>query len=139
MRKSFVVWEDRFCIGVETVDNQHKGLFAMTNDLHEACMGTGATERFKDVLQKTVSYIGVHFSTEEKIMQETKDPNYEEHQHQHDFFVKKVIEEAARLEEGGTDAPEIFMNFLRDWISNHVTVTDKKIGQHIAAQKEAVF
>jgi len=138
MKKPFVIWDDRFSIGVETVDEQHKGLFALTNDLYDACHGEGnvATEHFKDTLQKAVSYVAMHFSTEENIMQKTADPNYEEHQKEHDIFVRKVMKEAANLEQGGADAPEVFMNFLRDWISKHVTGTDIKIGQHIADQKQ---
>jgi len=138
MNQPFVEWNDRFSIGVETVDEQHKGLFTLTNDLYDACQREGgvATEHFKSVLQKAVNYVAMHFSTEEKIMQKTEDPNYEDHQKEHDLFVKKVMKEAVGLDQGGDDAPEIFMNFLRDWISNHVTGTDIKIGQHIADQKE---
>jgi len=137
MKQPFVMWDDRFSIGVETVDEQHKGLFALTNDLYVACQENGvATEQFKGVLQKAVSYVAMHFSTEEKIMQKTNDPNYEEHQKEHDVFVKKVMKEAAYLDQGGDDAPVVFMTFLRDWISQHVTGTDIKIGQHIASQRE---
>ena len=139
MNQPFVIWEDRFSIGVDIVDEQHKGLFALTNDLYDACRGDGggvATDHFKEVLQKAVSYVAMHFSTEEKLMQQTNDPNYDEHQKEHDVFVRKVMREAAHLDQGGDDAPEAFMNFLRDWISQHVTGTDIKIGQHIASQRE---
>ena len=136
MKEPFVIWDDRFSIGIEAVDKQHKGLFALTNDLHDACQGTGAGDHFKDVLQKAVSYVAMHFSTEEKIMQKTNDPNYSAHQTEHDLFVRKVMEEAANLDQRGDDAPELFMNFLKGWISEHVTGTDIKIGQHIASQKE---
>jgi len=138
MNQPFVVWDDRYSIGVETVDEQHKGLFALTNDLYEACQGSGAvaSEHFKGVLQKAVSYVAQHFSTEEEIMKKTDDPGYDEHQKEHDLFVRKVIKEASALEQGGEDAPMVFMNFLRDWIAKHVTGTDIKIGQHIEALKK---
>jgi len=138
MSQRFVVWDDRYSIGVETVDNQHKGLFALTNDLYDACQESGAAagEHFKEVLQKAVSYVALHFGTEEEIMKKIDDPNYEEHQKEHDLFVRKVIKEASALEQGGKDAPMVFMNFLRDWIAKHVTGTDIKIGQHIENLKE---
>jgi len=138
MKKPFVVWDDKYSIGVQTVDEQHKGLFNLTNDLYDACQGNDvdAKEHFKEVLQNAVSYVAHHFSTEEQIMKQTADPNYASHQQEHDAFVNKVMEDAASLEDGDDDAPEVFMNFLRDWISKHVTGTDIKIGQHIAALKE---
>jgi len=138
MKKQFVVWSDQFSIGVKAIDEQHKGLFALTNDLYDACQEKGgvAVEHFKGVLQKAVGYVAMHFSTEETIMKNTRDPNYNSHKKEHDLFVKKVMKEANNLAQGGSDAPEIFMNFLRDWISKHVTNTDIKIGQHIAGLRE---
>ena len=137
MKQPFVVWDDRYSIGVESVDEQHKGLFDLTNDLYDACQGSyaAAIENFKEVLQKAVSYVLEHFNNEENIMKKTNDPNYEAHQAEHGLFVKNVMKEAASLGGGDDEAPELFVNFLRDWISNHVTVTDIKIGQHIAALK----
>jgi len=128
----FVEWDDKYAIGVEAVDAQHKGLFELTNKLHEACLKSGgASEHFKDALQKAVSYVALHFGTEERIMQKTADPGYDEHKREHDLFVKKVLAEAARLKVGERDAPRAFMEFLKAWISKHVTVTDAKIGRHV--------
>ena len=137
MKQAFVTWEDRFSIGVDIVDEQHRGLFNLTNDLYDAYWEDGgvAAEYFKEVLQKAVSYVLEHFNNEENIMKKTNDPNYEAHQAEHGLFVKNVMKEAASLGGGDDEAPELFVNFLRDWISNHVTVTDIKIGQHIAALK----
>jgi len=138
MKQPFVVWSNQYSVGVQTIDEQHKGLFALTNDLYDACQEEGGieTDHFKDILQKAVSYVAMHFSTEEKIMLKIGDPNYENHQNEHDIFVKKVMKEAANLNQGGEDTPGIFMNFLRDWISKHVMGTDVRIGQHIAVLKE---
>jgi len=137
MGQSFVVWDDRYSIGVDVVDEQHKGLFNLTNDLHDACGGSNeaAKEHFKEVLQKAVGYVSLHFSTEENIMQKTNDPGYGEHKKEHDLFVQKVLAEAANLDKGGNDAPRVFVNFLRDWISKHVTGTDVGIGRHVAGLK----
>ena len=137
MKEPFVVWDDKYSIGIETIDEQHKGLFALTNELHDACGEKGGvcSEHFKEALKKAVNYVALHFSAEEDIMQETNDPYYDEHKSEHDLFVKKVVREAAQLEQAGDDAPEVFMNFLRTWISEHVTGTDIKIGRHIAALK----
>ena len=133
MKQPFAIWDDRYSIGIKIVDDQHKELFAIANDLYDACQGANAvtTEHFKEVLQKAVNYVALHFSTEERIMKKTNDPEFEMHQTEHDMFVKKVMEEAAGLNHGDEDAPELFMTFLRNWISDHVTGTDIKIGQHV--------
>ncbi|MCL2599967.1 MAG: bacteriohemerythrin [Treponema sp.] len=136
MKTPFVVWQDRYSIGIEEIDEQHRGLFALTNDLYDACQdgGTVLGKHFQETLQKAVTYVTMHFNAEERIMTETRDPNFESHQQEHDDFVKKVMEEASKLETG-VATPQAFMEFLRDWISIHVTGTDVKIGQHVASLK----
>jgi len=47
VKQPFVVWDDRFSIGIGTVDDQHKGLFTLTNDLHDAYQKTDTVEHFK--------------------------------------------------------------------------------------------
>ena len=137
MKGQFVEWDDRYAVGVATIDGQHMELFRFTNDLYDACQqnDAGVTKQFKETLQKAVRYVAEHFRTEEQIMQQTKMPELEAHKSEHDLFVRKVMKEAANLDGGGGDAPELFVRFLKDWISSHVTATDVKIGEHIARQK----
>ncbi|MCL2602463.1 MAG: bacteriohemerythrin [Treponema sp.] len=138
MKQLFVEWNDQYSVGVQTIDEQHKGLFALTNELNDARQEhcTATSECFKEILQKAISYIALHFTTEEKIMQKIDDPDYESHKVAHDLFVKKVMEEEANFNRGVPNTPEIFMRFLRDWIADHIICTDIKIGQRIAALKK---
>jgi hemerythrin-like metal-binding protein len=137
VEKQFVVWDDKYSIGVKDVDEQHKELFKLTNELYEACTsrGAAAVEHTKSALQKAVSYVVMHFSMEESLMERFSDPNFESHKEEHDLFVREVIKDAANLEQMGEEASVAFMNFLKGWISKHVTGTDIKIGHHIAALK----
>ncbi|MCL2382168.1 MAG: bacteriohemerythrin [Treponema sp.] len=139
MRQPFVAWDDKYAIGVQSIDDQHKGLFELLNELHEASErgeGTAVTDCFKDALQKAVNYAATHFSAEEEIMQETGDPNYDEHQKEHNAFVRKVMEGAAAIGQERGESLGTFMDFLQDWILKHVTGVDIKIGRHIAGLKE---
>ena len=138
MKKQFVEWSDKYSIGVETVDKQHKGLLVLTNELYDACQidNPALDKNFKDTLQKAISYANMHFGTEEKIMTQTQDPNLSAHLDEHNAFVKKILEGAANLEASPKSASEDFVRFLRDWILNHVANTDVKIGQHIKQLKE---
>ena len=138
MNNPFVEWNDRYSVGVGTVDKQHMGLITLTNELYEACQteNPALNKHFKDTLQKAISYANMHFGTEEKIMTQTQDPNISAHLDEHNAFVKKILEGAATLETSPKSTSEDFVRFLRDWILNHVATTDVKIGQHISQLKE---
>ncbi|MGB9912684.1 MAG: hemerythrin, partial [Candidatus Kapaibacteriota bacterium] len=45
---AFIEWNDNYSVGVSIIDNQHKQLIRIINELHEG-MGTG---KGKDVLGK---------------------------------------------------------------------------------------
>jgi len=137
MKEKFIDWDEKYSVGVQTIDEQHKELFELVNDLYDMCVKGGNThEDFKPVLKKTVNYVVLHFSHEEELMKAYNDPNYELHQKEHDIFVQKVMHEAAHLEKGKDYAPEPFMNFLSDWIHDHISGIDVKIGEHIASVTE---
>jgi hemerythrin len=76
-----VTWSDRYSMGIKVIDDQHKGLLDIVNDLFNHASGDEYEEReyFKSVIQEAVKYIKVHFETEEKLMTATKFPGYAEY------------------------------------------------------------
>ena len=125
-----VKWSPEYAIGVEIIDNQHKQSFSAINNLLEACnQGKGKEEAGK-VLKFLENYVVEHFTTEEGIQKESGFPEYEAHKRAHEGFIqsfselKKVFEE-----EGPTLSFVVKINrIVVDWLIQHVTQADKKIG-----------
>ncbi|MDR1099943.1 MAG: bacteriohemerythrin [Treponema sp.] len=128
MQSELVKWSSTFSVGVKLVDDQHKELLKLTNDLFNHCVGDEEAERtyFKKVINKAVDYVKVHFATEEKIMIATKFPGYWEHKREHDAFVLTVVEQVRAFNDGKPFTLLTFTKFLKDWILTHIAVTDKK-------------
>jgi len=127
-----VAWSHTFSVGVKLIDDQHKELLNLTNDLFNHCVGDETAERayFQSVIQGAVNYVKVHFSTEEKIMQGTKFPGYMDHKREHDRFVLTVVEQVQNFEDGKKFALTSFTRFLKDWILTHIAVMDKQYFQY---------
>ena len=125
---NLVKWSPTYSVGVTLIDDQHKELIKLTNDLYNHCVGDPESERiyFKEVIKEAVDYVKVHFSTEEKIMLRTVFPEYSEHKRQHDFFVLTVLEQAKEFERNKKISLLSFTNFLRDWVLTHIAISDKK-------------
>jgi hemerythrin len=128
-----VEWDDRYSIGIPLIDEQHKELLRQTNDLYAACLKSEEEARafFKMVIHSMVEYVGVHFSTEEKMLEKIKYPDFEEHKRQHDEFVKEVLAHVQAFEEGKKLVPNNFVRFLKDWLLAHIAVSDKKYSTYI--------
>ena len=135
-----IQWSNTFSVGITIIDEQHKDLIKLTNDMFNHCVGDDAAERdyFKEVIQKAVDYVKIHFSTEEKIMIKTKYPGYYEHKKQHEAFIISILENIKSYEEGKKLTLVGFTRFLKDWILSHIAYTDKLYIDHfrmVAARK----
>ncbi|MHC6202970.1 bacteriohemerythrin [Breznakiellaceae bacterium SP9] len=127
-RHDLVTWSNTFSVGVKIIDEQHKGLLDLVNDMFNHCVGNEAAEHayFRTIIDSTVDYVRVHFATEEKIMLATKFSGFQEHKAKHDSFVLKVLDESSRFNDGHPFNLISFTRFLKDWLLTHVAVSDKR-------------
>jgi hemerythrin len=140
MNKDMVAWSPTYSVGVALIDNQHKGLLKLTNDLYNHCIGDPESEReyFKSVIHEAVNYVKIHFATEEKIMLRTAFPGYVEHKKEHDSFVLSILEHVKNYDEHKTMTLIAFTHYLKNWILTHIAVSDKQYFmyfKHIATRK----
>jgi hemerythrin len=128
-----VEWEDRYSIGIPLIDDQHKKLVEMTNDLYRGCLrgGDEAQDYFLKAVHGTVDYVKYHFAAEEKLLETVKYPGMVEHKREHEEFVKKVFEDVKSFQAGKKFVPNIFVRYLKDWILTHIAVQDKKYANFI--------
>ena len=133
MDDELVIWNDDFSVGFEPIDKQHKELAMMTNELFEQCkQGASAADKtFFQTIKKAGDYARIHFSDEEKYMQQAKFPNIREHIKQHSDFLDTVIKSLSDFEAGKT-APIELARFLKKWLLNHIAVSDKEYAPYLA-------
>jgi hemerythrin len=127
-KSELVKWSATFSVGIKLIDDQHKGLLNLVNDLFNHASGDEATERayFQKVIQTAVNYVKVHFATEEKIMIATKFPGYMEHKKAHDTFVLTVVDSIRDFEAGKKFTLSGFTKFLKEWVLTHIAIMDKQ-------------
>ena len=127
VKSQLVTWSSTFSVGVKMIDEQHKGLLSLVNDMFNHVVGNEAEERayFKNIIHKMVQYTKIHFATEEKIMAATKFSGYAEHKRAHDRFVLTVVNYVRDFEAGRKFSLAIFTKFLKEWILTHIAIMDK--------------
>lgn len=126
-----VTWTDSYSVNVTVFDKHHQHLFSLLNDLHDAMLGG----RGKDVLQKTiaelVSYTQNHFTAEEAALKRTGYPDLERHRAEHQRFAAQVQQFATDFASGKAMLTLEVLNFLRQWLQNHIVGTDQRYGAHL--------
>ncbi|HHW56829.1 MAG TPA: hemerythrin family protein [Clostridia bacterium] len=130
-------WTKALSVGNEIIDNQHKELIQRVNDVLEACNKQKGKEKIEEVMKFLKDYTVKHFSDEENLMKKYQYPSYEEHKKIHEDFVKKVDELDEKIKKEGINLSIImFVNkTLVDWLINHISKEDKKVGEHIRKVK----
>jgi hemerythrin len=123
---NLINWNDNLSVNIKEIDEQHKKLIDMVNNLHSA-MGSGkGKEVMGKVLTGLVDYTKTHFAAEERLMERHAYAGYVNHKSQHDALTKQVIDLHAKFQESKTVVTVEVMNFLKDWLTNHIQNTDKK-------------
>ncbi len=121
-------WRESYSVGIPSIDEQHKKLVSLINELAEAMHNKKGKEVLKGIIDEMAKYAVYHFQTEEKYMKEFDFPGYDEHKKEHDSFVEKVKEFQKEYEEGKSLLTVEILMFLRDWLIKHILGTDKKYG-----------
>lgn len=121
-------WHDKFSVNNLEIDNQHKILFELLNNLEQATYSTEFEDVIPNTLEKLSNYVEVHFSTEEKYMTEKGFTGLQQHHEIHEALKERVHEEIRLNETQGYSTLKVMhlYNFLREWIENHILIEDHK-------------
>jgi hemerythrin len=131
---SMFSWRQEYSVGYPEIDNQHKKLFELADQLHSA-MTSG---KGKDVLGKTLSdliaYTKEHFAAEERLMQAHRYPDYPNHKALHDTLTARVVGFQKEFEANRTALSIGLLQFLKDWLSHHIGETDRKVAAYFKSK-----
>jgi hemerythrin len=132
------LWHEKYCIGIDEIDKQHKIFLDMLNktyDIYSSSATSVIDEKDKlkiytDIL-KLREYAFNHFFTEEKYMIKYKYPKFFDHKREHDNFIKTVFELEEKLFDTNDMTPSELIDFVINWYKNHVTRVDREFGEHL--------
>jgi hemerythrin len=134
MQEPFITWTKKMSVGVAELDDDHKALLGLLNDLHDGIAAGHGTERLGRVLDGLTEYAGTHFAREEEFFAQTAYPAAAEHILEHRALTRLVLDVQARYRKGKFDALSLeTMSFLKDWLREHVQGSDKEYTAHLNA------
>ena len=130
-------WGDTYKTGHQTVDSQHKELFAMVNELHDAIMANKDKDILFPTLEKLARYTAEHFRTEENLMSRINYPHLEKHREKHQALTKEVQEIAEKYRSGKAVLSLTLSSFLAKWLQHHIRQDDVALVKYLNEQPES--
>ena len=123
---AYIVWDDSYSVGVKEIDNQHKKLVDLINQLHEAMKAGQGSKEAPVILKGLVDYTNFHFKYEEKLMKDNAYPGLLNQEKQHKNFVDKINGFQTDMATSKLTIGVKINEFLKDWLINHISDEDKK-------------
>ena len=125
---SHIAWDEKYSVNIEVIDEQHKHLFQVLENLFDG-MGKGKTREILGVtLGELVQYAVEHFATEEIFMTQYDFPGYVEHKAEHEAFKLKVAAFQKDFKAGKAMLSAELIDFLTGWLDHHILFVDKEFG-----------
>lgn len=125
---ALIVWREEYVTGISEMDQQHKVLLEMINDLYEIVRDRKGDDALSDIVAKLSGYCQEHLDREESLLEEYSYPGLDEQRKNHGEFTDKLATLTAQMEaDKETMAPEVY-KFLRHWWLGHIVSIDKHYG-----------
>jgi len=134
---AYFVWQESYSVNIQKIDEQHKKLVSMIDQLYEA-MATGKSDYvLEKLLADLIEYTTTHFADEEELLQKHEYSEYSVHEEKHNDFIQQICDFEKQYREGSITLSLKMSLFLQDWLTNHILKMDKKyapflIGKGIA-------
>ncbi|OGQ99656.1 MAG: hemerythrin [Deltaproteobacteria bacterium RIFOXYD12_FULL_55_16] len=128
---AFLTWQDRYSVGIGQIDDQHKQLINMINELNDAMLTGKGKNVLMTVLNKLAEYCVSHFAVEEKLFDVHVYPETADHKEKHHKMTTKVKALIGEVQSGKSTISIEVMNFLKNWLDKHIMETDKKYGPYL--------
>lgn len=119
-------WTPALATGLDTVDEEHRGLFDLVNELHEIQQVDLRPESAVWILGRLKAYALNHFLHEEALMERIAFPEAEAHRELHRSFIQRVLDLEERVEQGDRYLVPFILDFLKDWLVAHISEQDMR-------------
>jgi len=124
-------WTKAHAIFLPEIDAEHRNLFRMAEELHQAVRAGAEAARVQELARPLAVAIEEHFAHEERLMRSVACPDAAWHKTQHDAARKKMGPLFAEIEAGDVDAAREFIEYLGKWFRDHMSLPDRMMGAHV--------
>lgn len=127
--ESMFKWNERYSVGVEEIDYQHKIIFTILDKLYNSLKVGRVEIVLNQILPELEDYTVQHFQKEEFFFEKFNFTDTEAHIREHEGFKCKLIEIRHEIQTGRDAISFDLMVFLKNWIDHHILVADRQYSE----------
>jgi hemerythrin-like metal-binding protein/PAS domain S-box-containing protein len=117
-------WRDEFCVGIPSIDDQHKELFKLVEKLSLAINSGEEKESINLILNELVRYAEFHFKYEEDLFVKYGYADSKGHMKVHRYFQERIEGFKFISKSKNHNLPNKVISFLYNWLTEHILKED---------------
>lgn len=128
------VWSEKYRLGVEAIDKQHRQLFDLIANLNRLIDAQAGVAEIRAALMQFVRWAEIHFASEQTLLEVTGYPDLAAHIVEHETFLRALarnVELVASRPLAVTESK--IAGLLTSWLQNHILENDGAYLPHLLA------
>lgn len=127
-------WSEEYSIHDSVIDEEHKKLLYLANEIFAISNPSRERERFTVALKQLFGYMEYHFRHEEQLMSGVVFPDRQAHSARHNEIIVQMNTLLKSCRSLGK-LSEKLKDFMRDWVLKHIAEEDKRIAASVVASE----
>lgn len=131
-------WSEKYRLGIEAVDRQHRQLFQLIAKLGRLVDVQASPGEIQAAIAQFVRWAEIHFASEAMLLEATGYPGLEAHVNEHAAFLKTLGRNVELADSRPLAVTEAKVSaLLTTWLQNHILKEDKTYLPHVLASLPA--
>lgn len=130
-------WDGSLSVGYRPMDAEHMRLVELVNELHHNLLAGRGMTLIEAGFRRIARHATDHFRHEESLMAESGYPDSHDHILAHRQLETQIADLITQIDEGEPVFTLELVEFLKNWLLNHILTMDKKLGAHLAPSSPA--
>ena len=130
-------WSDDYLIGIDEIDEQHKGFFEAAHRLYKYILNCEGEEAAEETVEFLRDYADRHFQTEEAFMQKHEFPRLEEHKKLHAEFLEglDMLTDDLKVFGPSQHLADRALEIAQDWLIDHIAEEDAQYAAYVKRRR----
>ena len=126
-----ILWKEEYCVGVESIDEQHKELVVIANKIYELLKNDLIADKYDSIIaiiDELKDYTVYHFKAEEEYMKNIGYKKLLSQKVAHNDFLEKMQSiDMNKIDNGHNEYLIEMLDFVCEWLVQHIVKEDKLI------------
>ncbi|MCG8338858.1 MAG: bacteriohemerythrin [Proteobacteria bacterium] len=128
----FMQWEQAYSVNIRSIDDQHKKMIDLINELYDCVKGGSERERLNETFLRLSVYTVKHFIYEEALFKKHAYSDLFEHKKKHDELAEQLTEFHKKYSVQKEEINEELINFFKETMFEHITTCDREYIEYMS-------